>query len=53
MDFTAKYTTASKITADKTGVEAKKITLTEEGYAQTEATYKLIAQIEKTRLSLN
>lgn len=52
MDFTAKYTTAALISADKEGIEAKKTEVSQDTYAIGDVIQNLIHKIENLRLSL-
>jgi hypothetical protein len=47
-----KYTTQSKITADKDGIEAKKTIISDDAYAVADLISDLIIKIEHARLSL-
>ena len=49
MEVCDKYTTADKITADKDGIETKKIILSNDAYAVSEMITELIRKIEQTR----
>ena len=45
MSFTEKYTTTSLISADKDGVESKKISISEESFLQAQLIEELTKQV--------
>lgn len=49
MEFTQKYTTAAKVTADITGVEVKKIVISPDTYAQNDMIQDLKNSLEGLR----
>ena len=52
MDFRSRYTTNALIAADKTGVEDKKLVVSNDTYLSAEMILSLIEKIEQTRCSL-